>query len=56
MDWVKRISPSGSDDLNSPPNFSLGHKRTLYDYVLKVYCGQILNTCGEQFREPQDGP
>jgi hypothetical protein len=40
---------------DSPPNFSLGRKNPLYDYILKVYCGQILSACGEQFREPQDG-
>jgi hypothetical protein len=31
-------------------------QKPLYDYILKVYCGQILSACGEQFREPQDGP
>jgi hypothetical protein len=53
--WLK-IGGGFRNNPNPPPNFSLGHKRTLYDYVSKVYCGQILNTRGEQFSEPQDGP
>jgi hypothetical protein len=36
--------------------FAPGHRKSLYDSVLKVYCGQILNARGEQFSEPQDGP
>jgi hypothetical protein len=54
--FCRLFLPGTLNALNVKGNFSLDRKKPLYDYILKVCFGQILNARGEQFREPQDGP